>query len=177
MADDSALFRLLPLIHIAMQQIRVAITKRVSYVSLVSHLCKLFVIFRKLKQRFLLLTETPDVVHNRLRIVHRRTCYAAARVDCHQLLTDEQSLIKSFESVAIANKLSRRFGFEKKNSKSEFAEITMADLALLAVRTLLNPRHGYVLLLYCTVQSDNCFKFTSVCCEHQILLSKINWKK
>lgn len=142
-ADNRALFKLLPLILAAIERVGETTTKRDSFVRLVSYLRKRIVACRGLKLRFLLLIQNPAYASQwTVRMVHRRFCYASARVVLHQLANDQQSLCESFESVAIANELSGPVGVEKKSSRSPVTEMSTSDLASFAVRTLLNPRHG-----------------------------------
>lgn len=139
-ADNRALFQLLPLILAAIERIGETDADRESFVRLISHLRKRVVACRGLKLRFLLLLQNPAfATHWTVRMVHRRHCYASARLVLRQLLSDELSRQESCESVAVANVLADNV---KGTSKPFVSTMGTSDLASFAARTLLDPRHG-----------------------------------
>lgn len=139
--DNVALFRLLPLILVAINRIGETQNRRQSYVKLVSVLRMRIAACRGLKLRFLL-TVTNPLLSSRwnVKLVHRKDCYKAAKHVLDQLARDMESQNELNDSLQMVQQLSTLGSTDSKLVDGWHKD--KDTLIAFAAKKLLHPTNG-----------------------------------
>eukprot|EP00178_Gracilaria_changii_P025835 TRINITY_DN793_c1_g1_i2.p1 TRINITY_DN793_c1_g1~~TRINITY_DN793_c1_g1_i2.p1 ORF type:complete len:531 (+),score=63.29 TRINITY_DN793_c1_g1_i2:4181-5773(+) len=137
--NNQTIFRLLPLILAAVHRIGESPSHRQNYVKLVTVLRMRVAACRGIKLRFLILVRGPAFCHQwKVKLVHRRHCYHAAKHALDNYMSEAQN---ERDSDALPRAASASFRHAVSKQVSDYLN-DKRTLISFAAQSLLHPEHG-----------------------------------